>query len=378
MLTLNRITTPLKKGVVFTILVRYPLLGVFSLFVLSTYSCNTTDSQNALYNEIGFDWKDFKKQELLSSDFIIFDEILKPHQIIDQGGYLIVSSLTSDWGLFVIEKSTMKIVKKVAKIGDGPDEVSDVWQLDKGFDDQTVWTFSFTNKEFSEFSISSGDQNPLRKIKITEAGYQSLSANWINENAWIGYQNIGASRFAVFDTLMQKKKSVGLWPSSSNGDPLPDNKTFILSRLNQGYTALSPDRKTLIHSNIKTDAFEIIDLNSGKITKVIGPIMQELEYTLSGSGASLGVIVDENMKNGYNHTSITKEKIFLCFLGNSYQERREKGIMSENIFVFDFKGVPLINYKLDRSIKALSVNENERKIYALTYEEEPGLAIFHY
>jgi len=256
--------------------------------------------------------------------------------------------------------------------------VSDVWQLDKGFDDQTVWTFSFTNKEFSEFSISSGDQNPLRKIKITEAGYQSLSANWINENAWIGYQNIGASRFAVFDTLMQKKKSVGLWPSSSNGDPLPDNKTFILSRLNQGYTALSPDRKTLIHSNIKTDAFEIIDLNSGKITKVIGPIMQELEYTLSGSGASLGVIVDENMKNGYNHTSITKEKIFLCFLGNSYQERREKGIMSENIFVFDFKGVPLINYKLDRSIKALSVNENERKIYALTYEEEPGLAIFHY
>ncbi|MHA7131126.1 BF3164 family lipoprotein [Algoriphagus namhaensis] len=378
MFTLNQTTISLKKGVIVNALFRFALLSVFCLVVLCTYSCNPADSNNALYREVGFDWEDFKKQESLRSEVIIFDEILKPHQIMDHGEYLIVSSLISEWGLFVIQKSSMKVVKKMAKIGDGPDEVSDVWQLDKGLDDQTIWTFSFTDRELSEFSISNFDQRPLRKIKITEAGYQSLSANWINENAWIGYQNIGPFRFTVFDTLVQKKNSVGPWPTSSRGDPLPDNKTFIFSRLNQGYTALSQDRKTLIHSNIKTDAFEIIDLNSGKILKVIGPIKQELQYTLTGSGASLGVIVDESMKNGYNHASITDDKIFLCFLGNTYQERRETGTMSKNIFVFDFNGEPLLNYELDRSIKALAVNKNERKIYALTYEEEPGLAIFNY
>lgn len=52
------------------------------------------------------------------------------------------------------------------------------------------------------------------------------------------------------------------------------------------------------------------------------------------------------------------------------------GIMAEQIWVFDHKGKPLWNLRLDRSIIQIVVNEATNEIYGLTTDEDPGIAVF--
>ena len=50
--------------------------------------------------------------------------------------------------------------------------------------------------------------------------------------------------------------------------------------------------------------------------------------------------------------------------------------MAEQIWVFDHKGKPLWNLRLDRSIIQIVVNEATHEIYGLTTDEDPGIAVF--
>ena len=50
--------------------------------------------------------------------------------------------------------------------------------------------------------------------------------------------------------------------------------------------------------------------------------------------------------------------------------------MAEQIWVFDHKGKPLWNLKLDRSLINFVINEDTNEIYGLTTDEDPGIAVY--
>ncbi|MDR7128441.1 hypothetical protein J2X69_000773 [Algoriphagus sp. 4150] len=68
--------------------------------------------------------------------------------------------------------------------------------------------------------------------------------------------------------------------------------------------------------------------------------------------------------------------LFALYAGHGQLDFNETGIMAEQIWVFDHKGKPLYNLKLDRSIIQILVNEQTSEIYGLTTDEDPGIAVF--
>lgn len=341
-------------------------------------SCNSKESEIiSNFEEFRFNLADFKKTIPLKSKVFRFDSILSPHQLLIKNNKLIVSSLTSNNGLFILDRKLMKLERTFGKIGFGPDEIPDVWQLDPGMDSDSFWVYSFNGKEFVKFSILPENNDYLKKLKLRDESIQSLTMNWVKEDEWIGYQNLGDSRFVIFDSEYKKLKSIGNW-SNDKENIVSVEGSFILSQLNQGTVSLSPNKKVLVQAQVMTDSFEIINLETGKITKISGPIKQELDYTIELDGNSPFPLVNPDMKAGYNHLFITENNIYLVFVGRNEKEIMNTGIISKDIFVFDHSGTPLIHYQLDKSIKSISIDERSKKIYAITFEKEPGIAVFEF
>lgn len=349
------------------------VLGIGLLFC---FSCSKKEStRNRQFLEKKFDYSGFETKEELKSQIYRWDSILSPNGILLKGNKIIVSSLMSDYGLYQIDKKSMHIERKFGKIGFGPDEIPDVWQLDPGLDDTSIWVYSFGGKEFVRFPLNDDTTSYLKKIKLNDQTIQSLSMNWMDRNKWIGYQNLGNSRFRVYDTLQNEISSFGPWSETKT---LSRETTFILSQLNQGAVSLSPDKSILVLAQVKTDSFEIINLETGEIKKVIGPLNQDLEYTIETDGSYSFPYVDQKMRKGYNQLQISDNYIYLVFIGKTEEELNQTGSISNDIFVFDHEGNPKKHYKLDRSIRSVTVDEEARKIYAISFEENSGVAVFDY
>jgi hypothetical protein len=346
------------------------------LLVLS--SCgNETQDQYRGYREVNFDFGDFSETKELKSKKYLFKEILVPHHVLVKSGKLIVSNLSSSDQLFVIDAASMELEFSKGRNGQGPDEIFEPWRMDKGLNDSTFWVYSISGKEFSEFSLKDDSYKPKRKIKQSGDFHQSLSMNWLGKDQIIAYQNVGPSRFSVFDPSGLRIRNHGYWNTSGDSS-ISENASFILSTINQGSIGVSSDAKYVVLAQVSTDSFEIIDLSTEEITKVIGPIKQELKYSIEFDGRQNFPYVNPDMKNGYNQVFVGKDGIFLVYMGRSDEEISKSGIMSKDVFVFDFNGVPLVHYKLDRSIKALAVDADSRRIYGVTFEKEPGIAVFEY
>lgn len=355
-----------------------PLISRFWIIsiLLICLSCGKKEtSRNELFSEKKFNYSDFENKKELSSEIYRWDSILSPYGIMVKGDKLIVSSLRTNYGLFQIEKKSMKIERKFGKIGFGPDEIPDVWQLDPGLNENSIWVFSFGGKEFVRFPLYEDTTSYLKKIKLKDQTIQTLSMNWIGSNRWVGYQNLGDSRFRIYDTLQTEISSLGPW---SPEKPLSQETTFVLSQLNQGPVSLSPNKEILVLAQVNTDSFEIINLENNELRKIIGPLDQNLEYTIEYDGNNAFPYIDPSMRNGYNQIQITDKFIYLVFIGKSEDEINQTGSISNDIFVFDHEGNPKIHYMLDRSIRSIAVDEDARKIYAVSFEENPGVAVFNY
>lgn len=350
---------------------------VYMIFLVFLSCGKETQNQQKGYHEVDFGFEDFKEAAELKSKKYLFKEILVPHHVLYKSGKLIVSSLSSSEQLFIIDAETMKLESSKGKSGQGPDEIFEPWRMDKGLNDSTFWVYSISGKEFSEFSLSDDSYSPKKKIKQSGDFFQSLSMNWLEKDQIIAYQNVGPSRFSVFDLSGKRIRNIGYWNTTGDSSIL-ENESFILSTINQGSVGVFPDANYVVLAQVSTDSFEIIDLKTQEITKVIGPMKQELKYSLEFDGKQNFPYLNPNMKNGYNQVFMDKNGIFLVYMGRSDEEISKSGIMSKDIFVFDFNGVPLIHYKLDRSIKALSVDSDSRRIYGVTFEKEPGIAVFEY
>lgn len=350
------------------------------LLLVILFSCSKEKSlmTNELSQEVmKFELEDFPISKELNSIKYNYQEILNPHGILLKPGKLIVSSLSSSNSLFIIDEKSMELERSTGKSGVGPDEIADAWMMDSGLNDSTFWVYSFSVKEFSEFSLVGDSQAPLNKIRQRGDFYQSLTMNWLNKDQIISYQNVGAARFSVFTPSGDRLKNYGFW-AGANDTTISKKASFILSSINQGSVFLSPSKKYLILAQVFTDSFELLDLDLNQVKKVEGPIQQQLEYTIEYDGKSEFPYVNPNLKNGYNNVTATNSGVFLVYLGLSDEEIEKGGSMSTDIFWFDFDGAPVAHYLLDRSIKSIAVNSDTRKIYAITYDEEPGIAVFDY
>ncbi len=87
-------------------------------------------------------------------------------------------------------------------------------------------------------------------------------------------------------------------------------------------------------------------------------------------GNVVTTVPDPNLRFGFLDATTSEKFIYLSYSGK-YLDKRDPidSILSDMIYVFDWQGNPKKRFKLDKTVRAIAVDEKGGVLYASTYDE---------
>lgn len=343
---------------------------VFQLLI----SCVEKNENIVLSKNFAFD--SFPVETLLKGEKVIFEYVLNPNKILLKDGFLVVSEEGYGNLLHIIKQDGFLYQRSIGKQGQGPGEIkSGIWELDRGIEKGNFWAYDLQAKTFYEYSLEDTSSTSKRSIQQNEAWFLGYSMHWIDSNEIISYVSRDSYKFGVFDSLGNRISSLGPWSMEKQVD---ESMGYVLMGLYQGPIEYNITSKILVHASSKFENFTIFDLRTGKIISLEGPGDIKLEYEINTDGNAPFAILNPEIPRGYIDVFVGEKSVYLAYIGKTYREVQEIGELSRTIFQFDFQGNPLANFQLNFPIKSIAVDELSKKIYAVTDDNDPGIAVFNY
>ena len=99
-------------------------------------------------------------------------------------------------------------------------------------------------------------------------------------------------------------------------------------------------------------------------------------YEIGGTGINIGAAYGFDVKYGHRDIAFGKKYIYDLYGGYSEIDFRKNAKLAETIFLISRSGEVLARFNLDCSVKSITVDEKLSKIYGITTDEEPGIAVF--
>lgn len=129
---------------------------------------------------------------------------------------------------------------------------------------------------------------------------------------------------------------------------------------------IKPDHTKLVSATFAGAIIEIFSLNGNKISidkeiRLLPPTLlkrKDNSYTTSNESYI-----------GFWNIKTTNDYIYLIFSGKTLQEHK-KHRCGDYIYVYDWDGNPIKSYKINGGVYRFAVDENQQKIYFITYDQE--------
>ncbi len=331
---------------------------------------------NKLSETLNLKFEDFAKKENLTGEKWTFDSLLNPRQILLKNDVLVVSSNGIGNLIHLIDKNKLAYISSKGIQGDGPGEIpSSIWELDRGLNDSTFWAYDLNSKSIHEFYLYEPSKYASRKINQKQDWFLGFSNHWISPNKILSNVTQDNFKFGIFDSLGNRVDSFGSWSSEKKTD---EKTGHFLLTLNQGSIEFNSKNQTLVHGRIRYELLEISNLETGKTISIYGPNLYEVKYEIFGSNDFPLPNVNADTPKGYSDVFVGEKSIFAVYIGKTKASINSSGELSRTIFEFDLNGKPLSFFELNYPIQAITVDEKEKKIYAITEDREPGIAVFKY
>jgi hypothetical protein len=321
-------------------------------------------------------FEDFELAKELNGKKYSYDSILNPRKILLKGDYIVVSTDGSSNLIHLILEKDMSYFQSKGVQGDGPGEINSIiWELDRGLDKNTFWAYDLNSKVFHEYDLESTNQNSLRAIKQRQDWYLGFSVHMMEPNRFISNVTRDNFKYGIFDSLGNRQDSFGPW---SKGKVVDEKTGHLLLVLNQGQIEYNSTNQILAHSRILYELLEINSLETGNTISIYGPKNYEVAYEVFDSDGFPSAAVDSTIPNGYSDVFVGDKSVFAVYVGKTDALISSSGETSRTIFQFSLEGIPLSHFTTDFPIKSIAVDEEARKIYAVTEDKDPGIAVFDY
>ncbi|MDR2909960.1 MAG: TolB-like 6-bladed beta-propeller domain-containing protein [Bacteroidales bacterium] len=293
------------------------------------------------------------------------DSILKPDFIYSFGDFILLSEPKSDYLLSSYNIKTKELNRFITK-GNGPEELLDVQQIGSFKNDNTFFAKStFTENMFVFESVD----NKIHKLSATPIPDNIVSL--CTDGDLLIYSKYGDYRYSVYNNSNKSKIEFG--------DSIVYNNFSqnMISRTLQGLCTNSTEKKTIAWFSIYGDAYEIYDysdLSDIKNTK------QVLSWLPSVTAQREIPVMNTDTKLGVPSVTSSDKYIYALYSENTLMDAatlQDDVFFCKKILVFDWEGNPVKILQIDKELRSISFNKQQKIIYGIGKDENANLRIYY-
>ncbi|MDF2156444.1 BF3164 family lipoprotein [Algoriphagus sp. CAU 1675] len=313
----------------------------------------------------------------LESKKVYFKELINPEKVRYKKGKLVVSEsprVSPELPLIhVIDADNMIYMFSQGKNGFGPGEISDATGFDFGSNDSTFWVYSAIEKRISEFSLFEQSELAMHQIKQPVNFFKAYSCLYLTDSTFLGMFVDSPYRLIEFGLNDDFEKGYG---SQENFTERTDLDNFNLSQINDGWFNSNSDKTVFAIASIYYDKIDLFDARTKEFKTIYGPDPEVFDFELHYDESGPSVIWSRDIPYQYRDIEITKDRIYALFGGISGPEIKKTSEIARTLRVYDFDGNLLEHYLLDRSLRSIALDIENKKIYGITTDSDPGIAVF--
>lgn len=275
--------------------------------------------------------------------------------------------------MHVIDAGDMSYNFSQGKMGFGPGEISDASDFDLGSNDSTFWVYSSMEKRISEFSLFEPSELAKKQIKQPENFFKAYSCLILTDSTFLGMFVDSPYRLVEFGFNNDFEKGYG---TLENFTERTDLDNFNLSQINSGWFNSNYDKTIFAIASIFYDKIDVFDTRTKEFKTIYGPDPEvfDFEVDYKDSGPSLSFSWDAPYQ--YRDIEITNDRIYALYGGTSEPEISKTSEIARTLRVYDLDGNLLELYHLDRSLRSIALDIENKKIYGITTDSDPGIAVF--
>ncbi|WP_422355499.1 BF3164 family lipoprotein [Roseivirga pacifica] len=319
----------------------------------------------------------------LTGNKIYLPELIMPYKIERKDSFLIViesSRLPENNPLIhIINKKDLSYHSGKGVMGIGPNEITDAHLFDPGFSDSTFWVNSTISKRMAEFSLYDSSKLSISEFKQPQNMYSAINMQLITDSSYLCVMAADPNKLVAFNRNGERLGGYGKWETLESRSIESDGSqinNYIISEVNSGWFKRSSFGNLYVKAGIHRDRLEIFDFETKRFITLDGPRMQLPDFDIVGSGVNTAVIIADNHAYGHRDIAFSEDFIYDLYGGYSEQDYLSEGTLAKTIYVIEKRGSVRYKLDLDISIRCLTVDQALGKIYGITTDEDPGIAVF--
>lgn len=358
---------------------------IFLVCVSFLTSCYTEYSEEKS-SCIHFTRKDFKQHIILENpDTISLEETYNnpaSFYLIDDSLVLVNNQPNSSCFIEIFSLNTKKHLLSLATKGIGPEEFISctcysISNFSPLFYIQDEQTHSFYVADIKK-TLNKKRLHINEKFQYNPEIHPYTRICILNDKYYLGYNMWYLNDSQINNGVPELKKYLknDSNAKSINTPNLQEYKYFVAD-VNGGNFIL-PSKRRIWLTDTHKDKITIYNDSLQYIKTLIGPDLYNIKYDTKKSNTpiSFAVFKNNNYFSSYKYWTQTKKHIYLIYEGLNNQPYDPENLKPVEIFKFDLDGNPICNYKLDQYVYHISIDSQEKYLYATTRTSYKEMAFF--
>lgn len=269
----------------------------------------------------------------------------------------------------VIDLKTKNICFQFAPKGEGPNELLHVGSMDIYRDVKNNMIINLFDPTTQRLYIYNYDSLSLMRNKYTPEVH-NLSDSDLSfheclkiDNGYVATGKAEKYKYIVLSDSFQVIDQFGMYREKPSDD-IPD---MLHAIANYGKSFISDNRYFLAEIIYNASVLSFYDLK--KKEKLWEYCLGDLDYRIDGESIIYKSVV------GYLSISLTDKYIYALYSGEKDKED-DIATYGKMIYIFNYDGELVNKYQLSISAFSISVDYENRKLYALSHQPEPKIYIY--
>ncbi len=319
-----------------------------------------------------------------------YDTLISPYKPFIVQDYLFITQDTKvDFDepmIHIFDKTTLKRTGSIGKNGMGPNEMLFASLLDYDASDSSVIVFDSRKKRLFEFDINPISENSLlakNEIRLPTDMNDAYKLYKASDSTYLAVSTQKEYIFNEYDINGEWIRGYGKWPGIPNEKLLSSftgiERNYLLSQINAGYLKKEIGGDWYGYVMGFRGRVELFNYRTKEYKSIEGPeIIDEIQpFKIAGSGNGLGGAYDFwEAISTYRDLTFQPKHIYTLYADVSQTEVNNTGQFAKKVFVFSYDGELVGQFNLDKSLRSFEVDEELGRIYGITIDENPGIAVF--